>query len=261
MTPRLQKPLFRLHVSRYVFTPKLIPTVFFLLLLALLLHLGFWQLRRARYKHMVITQMQLHQTKAPLQLKDVQSDTHKLAYYPIRVTGHYDNQHQLLLDNKIYNHAVGFEVITPFIPLVQSNKHASNSRHQSNKVILVNRGWIPQGRSRQDIPNIPSITHSLTLTGTINTPSKNIFVLSNKQQPITWPLIIQTIDLNTIQTALDKPVYPFLLKLSAHDQTSFASSSQPILIKPQKHIGYAVQWFALALTLVIIYLSLNIHRQ
>ncbi len=249
MTSLRQKSLFRLHCYGFVFTPKLLPSIGFILLLPLLLYLGCWQLQRASYKKNILSQIQQRYKASPLKLSNLAQGIKKLEYYPISVVGHYDDQHQFLLDNRIYHRKAGFEVLTPFIPQLQPNKR-----------ILVNRGWVPQGTTRSELPAIKPTNKIVTINGNIKIPATHTFLLAHHKNAKTWPMIIQSINLKDIQSALNKKIYPFVLLLSPKDNSGFIRDWRPTGIKPHKHMGYAVQWFALGLTLVIIYFVLSISR-
>lgn len=54
---------------------------------------------------------------------------------------------------------------------------------------------------------------------------------------------------------------PLSLVLGAGQAGSLQYDWAPVeTISPEKHLGYAVQWFALAVALVIIYLGVNTRR-
>lgn len=82
-------------------------------------------------------------------------------YASAQMLGHFDNQQVYLLDNRIYQHKVGYEVLTPFI------------LKNSHEVLLVNRGWIPQGLNRNKIPEIPTIEGEISIRGLIVFPANN----------------------------------------------------------------------------------------
>ena len=245
----ISKPLIRLHCFGFAFTPKLIPTLGFILCLPILLKLGFWQLHRAEYKQQRQQQFESRPLSTPRTLSQLkQVNIEKLEYYPITLTGHYDNQHQFLIDNRMHNHRVGYEVLTPFIP------------NSGQKVLLINRGWVPSTGNRQQLPALITVRGQQTIQGLIKLPPKKTFILNGRSRAKSWPLLIQTINLKKIASDYHKPLYPFIVLLSPKNQHGYTREWKPITMNAKKHLGYAVQWFALALTLVIIYLVLNIQR-
>lgn len=244
----LSKALFRLHCFGFAFTPKLIPTIGFILVLPFLLKLGFWQMDRAEYKQLLKQQFETRTLETPKTLAQLHQNTiEKQEYYPITLSGHYDNQHQFLLDNRMHNHRVGFEVLTPFIP------------NKGKKVLLINRGWIPGTGDRRKLPFLKTVKGQQTVQGLMKLPPKKTFVLSHQINTKKWPLLIQTINLKKLGGYYHKPLYPFIVLLSPKAQHGFTREWKRIMMPSHKHIGYAFQWFALALTLVIIYLLTNIR--
>jgi len=240
--------LIRVHCFGFAFTPKLVPTVFLFVALPILVSLGIWQLHRAAYKRQLQSQFQTRH-QSTLQLKDINTAALKgLEYRSIRITGHYDNAHQLLLDNKIMDHRVGYEVITPFIPV------------NGDKMVLVNRGWIPGIGRRDRLPPIEPSTGKQTIEGLIKLTPRKSFVLGDDENSGEWPALVQAIDRRQLVKIYRKPFYPFIVLLSPKSPGTFRREWRPVIITPAKHWGYAVQWFSLALTLVIIYLVLNTQR-
>jgi len=216
---------------------KVIPTIATALMLTLLISLGLWQLDRADQKRSMQEKYnQLVQSK-PISLSE---STPKQNYQPIKITGHFDNQHQYLLDNKFYQHLVGYHVITPFIP------------EHTNKQIFINRGWIPRNQNRDNIPSIKAVKQTITLQGYIDYPSKKSLVLKHINEN-TWPKRIQSIN-----EIISKSSYPFLIKLHKDQAFGYKRDWKIINMPPAKHTAYAVQWFLLASTLVICYLVLII---
>jgi surfeit locus 1 family protein len=243
--------LVRLSLGSYCFQARLFPTIITLLLLPLLIFLGCWQLQRAAFKQQLQTHFASQLKAQPISIHQAmqkfQQDPQTLAYSPLKITGYYDNSHSILLDNKIQNHRVGYQVLTPFVL-------------ENKQIILVNRGWIP----RENKPLLPPIDSSKrNLNGWIYVPPSHFFALGqNYTAQGAWPVVMQNPKINDIETVLQQPVFPFLMLLSPTDPSGFVRDWQPVSTPfgAEKHRGYAVQWFGLALTLLIIYIVVNIRR-
>lgn len=241
--------MFRVHCFGFVFTPKLLPSIIFILILPVLVSLGFWQLGRADVKQQIATQLSNRSKAAPITLEKAESNVKGAEYYPITVSGLYDNEHSFLIDNKVVNHKPGYYVVTPFIPT-----------NRPNKVLLVNRGWIPRGRDRAVLPVIPEVFGLQKITGVVKLPPKKVFRLQEHAKQVHWPHRIQGLELKNITKILNKPTFPFIVLLSPKNSHGFLRKWTFIRTGPEKHWGYAVQWFALGLTLVIIYIVVNTRR-
>ncbi len=233
---------------RYCFTPKWLPSLATLLLLPILLSLGSWQLHRAHYKEHLQALYQSRLQQAPLNLDAISKISNPL-YYPVQVQGQFDNQHTLLLDNQILNHQPGYHVLTPL--------HLT-----TGQTILVNRGWIPI-INRRELPAFTPVNGIVQLTGVIAIPSSNSFHLGSApaDSSLQWPLRIEYLDLATLSQWLAYPLAPYIVLLNPNQPYGFQRDWSPASLRPEMHYGYAVQWFALAGALLIIFITVNIHRR
>src|SRR5688572_20604674 len=98
--------------ARFRFNWKL--ALFTVLLFPLLVRLGFWQLEREQEKIQLQTMYTERQQQAPVALFDL-DEQEDLQYRQVVVAGTYDNEHVFLLDNKIYQGQVGYELIVPLL--------------------------------------------------------------------------------------------------------------------------------------------------
>lgn len=238
-----------LTTKHYRFEPRWSLTLLTLLLLALFLRMGFWQLERAKEKEMLTQRFEAGLNAPPISLDTLPLDPGDWEHVPITVTGIYDNAHPILLDNKIHAHRVGYEVLTPlYIP-------------EKRRTVLINRGWIPAPSERSILPAIPEVKGEQTLTGMIYLPSEKSLRLKHiEEPPNTWPLRVQTLTVTELKKRFNTPLYPFVIRLKSDAKDGFVRDWQPVNLPPYKHIGYAVQWFTFALVLIIIFIALNIRK-
>jgi len=205
--------------------------------------LGFWQLERAKQKQALLDSYQANQQAAAVPLAAILPVTLQQRYQKITVQGSFDNQHNFLLDNKIYQHQAGYHVITPF--------HLTGS---NEPLLLMNRGFLAGTGQRTKLPDIPVIEGEHTLTAIIDFPPEKPFILGANYdaQSLRWPLVMQQLKVDDVSHALNTAVYPFIALL--YDPSfSFQTDWQPTkLMSVSMHKGYAVQWFALAATWLIL---------
>ncbi len=123
----------------YDFSPALWPTVVTLLLLPLMTGLGIWQLERAAWKQGLVDTHADRAHLSPVSLAIPAGLRDDVQYRRVFARGYYDMEHQLLLDNRTYQGHAGYHVLTPL------------RLAESDTVVLVNRGWVPLGKSRADI--------------------------------------------------------------------------------------------------------------
>ncbi|HYF98052.1 MAG TPA: SURF1 family protein [Coxiellaceae bacterium] len=241
-----EKPLFSIQGFGFVFTCHFITSLIFLLLLALLLHLGFWQIARGEYKKELLRNYQSQQL---LPAQNFAPNKSFPPYTKLKLQGTYDNAHSFLLDNSISQHQVGFQVLTPF--------HIVGY----DKAILINRGWIAGNPNRDVLPKIPLVQGKQLISGIYNSFPTKSFVLAKSKASTQWPQIIERLKQSEIENLLGQNIDSHLILLDPGLKGGFRREWAPVqTMPPERHFGYAIQWFALALTLVIIYFFLNIHR-
>jgi surfeit locus 1 family protein len=239
-----QPPLIRVHFFGYIFSPHLIPTLCVLLLLPLLISLGVWQLNRANEKEALTQNFLASGLLALTDLKNVQNKT--LQYRQIQARGSFDTQHLILIDNKIYQKKPGYYVFSPFI------------LKDSAQRLFVNRGFVASSR-RDKLPTLITPPGERVITGLIYFPGKS-FLLKKDTLKNESPLIVQAINIKEMEKQLNQSFYPFYLLLQQGETSSLIKDWHPVSFPPYRHRGYAIQWFSLAFTLIIIYLVLNTSR-
>lgn len=239
-----------MRIGDFEFSPGLWPTLATLAMLPVLLALGAWQLERAAWKQGLVDMEAEITQLAPAALLDVVDSPAPRDYRPVYMNGRYDLEHQLLLDNRIFRRRPGYEVLTPL------------RLKDQPAVVLVNRGWVPLGPSRAELPDLPGPATERLVTGTIARLPEKVFRLDAAEETNAgWPQVIQHIDLEAISQRLGQAVLPVVVLLDMNDTEGFARDWQPVYgIMPDKHRAYAMQWFSLALVLVIIYAGVNTRR-
>jgi len=231
------------------FSASLWPTVGMLCTLGILVGLGLWQLDRAEQKRLLLERYEATAGTEPIRLGSPMEADSGLRYQPAEVYGVMDAKHQFLLDNKVRQGRVGYYVLTPL--------RIAHSR----LAVLVNRGWVPQGGTRQDLPELPAPQDGVALKGILDIPPARVFVLGEgEDRDPGWPKVLQRIRLDLQQTQLGYALLPVVLLLDPEQPHGFVRDWRPVVFGPERHIGYAFQWFSLATVLVVIYLGVNTRR-
>jgi surfeit locus 1 family protein len=239
--------------GRMVFNCPLFLIIVYLLLLVLLLNLGFWQLNRANEKRELIAKQTQSRMLAPLSLLATTEDSvDNLRYRKVIAHGYYDVKQQFLLDNQIVNGKAGYFVLTPFI--LQNSK----------KAVLVNRGWVAANLNRQILPDVSFKKLPTILSGRINQfPSVGIKLAGTEIPTKTTPAVVQVVNTQVLAKNLKYALFSFQVELDANTAEGYTRLWQTTtLMPPERHFGYAMQWFGLALTLTFLffwYSSKNTH--
>jgi surfeit locus 1 family protein len=235
--------------SHFSFRPRLLPTLLTLLLLPTFIFLGRWQLHRFHEKKAIEQLYFFRQHHGALTLSQLLTQVDK-RYYVVTMQGYFANQFQILLDNKIKNDHAGYEVLTVFFP------------DNETQGILINRGWIPVGKTREQLPTIAPLTSHEVLQGTIVLPPAKIFTLGKiLENEGAWPLRAEALDISAIEKVVKHPLYPFVLQLTPSQFACFDCYWLPLHTDPYRSLSYAYQWFSFALVLIILYIGLNCTRR
>ena len=94
------------------FRPAILPTLLTLILLPVFIRLGFWQLDRAEQKEAIELRLQQRAQQPSFLLEQVVQDLSGFEYRPVYVSGFYDHEHQILVDNCVYQGQAGYHVLT-----------------------------------------------------------------------------------------------------------------------------------------------------
>jgi surfeit locus 1 family protein len=224
---------------------KIIPTLVYLCLLPLLLALGAWQLDRAEQKRVFLKLQEQGEVTETLHLSTaIENNTEALRYRKVEATGSYDESHQFLIDNQISAGKAGYFVLTPFILQGEA------------KAVLVNRGWIPLNQDRSVLPDLSINKAQTSISGRINNfPSVGIKLAGADLPTDTWPSVVQVVDSKILAKKLGYSLFQFQIELDKDLADGFKREWHATTIMlPEQHTAYAVQWFALALTLTIIFI-------
>lgn len=232
-------------VFKYRFTPSwtmiLLTTIFSIFFT----QLGFWQIHRADEKQKMITAQEIMTHEAPVNWDRDQSSPQQ--YQSIRTQGQYLPQ-VFLLDNQHYQHQYGYQVISPLLL-------------SSGEVLLVDRGWMAGDISRKNFPKVEIPANPLSVSGSVYFPSEKQWVLGPEMEKKGRNLfILERLDAKIVKQVLQKKVYPFIIRLDRNDPNGFIREWKIVSMPPQRHIAYAVQWFAMAFVILILFIALNLKK-
>jgi len=173
---------------------------------------------------------------------------------------------QMLRDNRVLKGVPGFDVILPIrlmLPADQTNATGS-------VLVLMNRGWLPLGQSRDQLPAVGFRTSAaVELTGTVTRPSIGFSSGPALAQSGNWPRLLQHFNYVEIEQALGEPVLPLLVEVvGGPDRTAVEASGipllapnwQPVAFGPERHYGYAFQWWAMLFVLTGLFVFLNTRK-
>lgn len=220
--------------------------VFSLLMMPLLLSLGLWQLERGEEKQQIVDHHKYNQQLPPImspnQLTTGEDHQYRLAW----IRGTVDNQRTIILDNKVKNGRPGYEILQPVSVTGLTEK------------LLINRGWVEASLDRDILPLIPPVDDNVQLRGYLYQALKGGYRLDDGiRQVQQWPSRVGWITLQRAQELYGESFLPYQLRLDQDSPGALETGWTTVAIEPEKHVGYAVQWFAMAITLLIMTIIAN----
>jgi surfeit locus 1 family protein len=190
------------------FAPRLVPTLLAACAVVLFAALGNWQLGRAQEKRVMARNF----SAGGPALDWAQLPADPPRFQRVSLRGHYDGEHQFLLDNMSHESVAGVQVLTP---LVLDNGDA----------VLVNRGWLPFGATRQDLPSV-----------------------------------VQYPSMPDLAAALGRELAPRQVLLDPGVPDGYVREWNLPGTTPDRHLGYAVQWYAFAALAAAIWFVLSVRK-
>lgn len=227
------------------FTPGFWPTLIVLMLLPALIFLGFWQLSRGEEKRVMLSDYEERRAAEPVSAAQMLY-TPEPAWRRLYMKGRFDPEHSLLLDNAIRDGKAGVELLQPFLD------------RASGLWLLVNRGWLPWP-DRRVPPVYDTPTHQLELEAWVYDVPGKAFQLRADAPTSIWPRLVTTVEPEALWIELGREGYPHALRLEPGPAAHRVDWSV-VAMGPEKHTGYAVQWFALSAALLVLYGYLGWHQ-
>jgi surfeit locus 1 family protein len=212
-------------------------------------HLSVWQFQRAEEKMQFQQIYDIRRQSPPIELSAV--DIQSGAVLPgtinglnVKLSGFYFPGQFFLLDNRVLNRKVGFEVISPLQVI-----------DETWDLVLVNRGWVEMGRTRNDAVKVKDIPGRVESRGWIYVPDGEMLSLQDNESQQVWPEIIQDLNVQKMAARLSSQhrVFPYVVRLEESETGAFARHWPPVNMRPEKHTGYAFQWLLMAIAVTIAY--------
>ena len=217
------------------------------ILVAILLGLSVWQLERAQEKMQLlarIAQLQTQGAENASGLEDVGAEAADAM--PVNFTGHWLAPVAWLLDNQIVNGQVGYDVV---IPVQMPGR---------NKLVLVNLGWVAAPEARDQLPQL-DIPSYLVVDGIYRAHPGGLLLGNNLEAKGVWPMRLQQLRTDSLASYLSLPLFPGVIYQQGF--SPFKVHYHPVVLSPERHRAYALQWALLALALFIVVLVANFQER
>ena len=228
-------------------TRFLIPSFLIIATIAFLVSLGLWQLDRADQKRTIEAAI-VSANAGPVELTANGRELLDKEYFHVRLQGSYLSDKQFIYDNQIVDQVSGYYVLTPFILTDQLG------------VVLVNRGFIPWNGQREKLADIAVDSVSREIKVQVSSPIKRM-ELKATDVSRQFPVLIQAIDFDVLEEVSKLKFVKVVGLLDPSSSDGYVRKWEPYTGSIEKHIGYAIQWFLMALVLAIIGLRIGLKRR
>lgn len=209
----------------------------------LLSKLAWWQWQRAEEKTRQLQQIASWQQQDGLSVLQLQElSLPVLDGAPLQGQVRWLSPYIWLLDNQIVNGRVGYDVVVP----VQAR----------DSTFLLNLGWIAGRADRADLPQV-AIPVAIELQGVLRTEPRPFLLGQNIESAAGYPQRIQAV---VPQQLAEASGLQLLDAVFYQQQSDFIPHYQPVILPPEKHRAYALQWALLAVAVVFVALAVRYQR-
>jgi len=218
---------------------------------SLFVALGMWQLERANFKEAIELKFEQRLTQPYRAFSpgdELGDDLADIEYRKLLLQGRYDNARSLLVDNQLHRGRAGYYVVTPL------------QLRDSDHLVLVNRGWVAWGESRDELAPIPDPVSAGGVAGIAYFPSEPALQLGDVESSAGWPLLVSHIDIEALQARFEGRLLPLVLWLAPEQQGAYVREWNPVWMRPEKSRAYATQWFAFAVVALVFFIILNLRK-
>lgn len=227
------------------FRPGIVPSLVVAVLVPVMVCLGFWQLGRGEQKRVLMENYAERRVALPLDSTELQHTTDP-AFRPVQLNGQFDAEHSILLDNRQHDGKVGVELLQPFLD------------HASGLWLLVNRGWLPWP-DRRTPPVFDTPERPVSLQAWVYVAPGATFQLHADPTNAPWPRLVTAIEPDKLWAELGRSGFAYELRQQS-GPGAYRTDWPVVSMGPEKHLGYAVQWFAMATALFGLFLYLGWHN-
>jgi surfeit locus 1 family protein len=228
--------------SGYSFRPRLWAIALAAAACAAGVALGNWQARRADDKRALGAQLAQAMGAPPVEISSKPVDAQSLILKRVAARGRFADEHTVLLDNKLRRGRPGYEVVTPL---------RLNGTH-----VLVNRGWVAAGRTRDTLPAVPAPKGLVAVEG---------LALAHLPQalsagPPSPGKVRQNLELQAFAQETGLRLQPIVIQQYSPADDGLVRDWPRPDAGVEKHESYALQWYSLAVLAVVLLLVMSFRR-
>ncbi|MCW8877280.1 MAG: SURF1 family protein [Kangiellaceae bacterium] len=226
--------------------------ILFLIMQTLLNELGFWQLNRAKEKQVTLYQLEQGSISSIDDLT-LLTQQHLAQFQHVELELEVEHEKTIYLDNQTNNKAPGYHVLN----LVKDVK--------TGKFLLINRGWIFAGKDRNYLPEVEKPLSTWDIKGRLYSIGEGVAATAQGEieylsDGIRLPVLDKRV-LGQLKDNFRLPLEDFIVRIDKNEQHALEVNWMWTNMPVEKHLAYAVQWFGLALALLIICIIVAVKKK
>lgn len=233
-------------MSNLRFRPSLWPTLAAAAGIALTLALGNWQLGRGNDKAALAERIKSASRDALIAMPSAEIKPDDVAWRRVEVRGRFEPKYAVFIDNRVLHGVVGYHIVMPL------------RIGDSERYVLVNRGWVAGTNARSELPQIATPSRMVTVVGLATVPSKRFLELSTQ---VAEGTVWQNLVLERYRAAVPIEIQPVVIQQENDLDDGLKREWTPPDLGINTHYGYAFQWFALAAAILIFYLVIHVRKR
>ena len=236
---------FIFNKKEYLFKPKLIPLVAFILALSILLSLSAWQIKRLNWKKNLIQQRVSMFEGEPRSLSELKEPA-EYEFQKVFVNGKLLNDFEFYMPALSKNGNNGFHILVPI-------------KVSSNKFLIYNTGWVPLLKKSQVDRKENIVSEEKLFSAVIRLPGrKGYFQPENDPIKNFWFFVEPDLMEKELTFQLEKNFY---LEASDNGPNGYPLGNQTRIYLRNNHFQYALTWFFIAIGLISVFISANLKKK
>jgi surfeit locus 1 family protein len=228
------------------FRPYPVMTIATLVALIILVALGNWQMRRLAWKEDLIAQVTTRADLPPVALEDAlaSGEAADLSYTPVAVRGRFDHAREVQVFGQNLDGYAGYFVYTPL-------------ERDGRPTVIVNRGFVPASLQDPESRIEGQVSGDVRVTGLIRTSrTAHAFQPRNDAAAGTW--FVPNLDEMATAMGAARVVPVFIDADATPNPGGWPQGGQTRIAFRNSHLGYALTWYGLAVTLLAVYIAVHI---
>lgn len=213
---------------------------------AAMVSLGNWQTRRAEERLALQQRVDTLAQGPVLSLPAARVSAADYVNGRVAVRGEFAPRHMVLVDNRVLRGAPGYHVVTPL------------RIRGGDRYVLVNRGWIAAGPTRDRLPEVRTPGGEVVVEGLAVVPPERVYELAEESGP--GPRV-QHLVLARMAKRTGLELQPIVVQQTSDAPDGLVRAWERPDSGANTHRAYAAQWYAMGAVVIAIYVGLNLKRR